>query len=290
MELTNDLMFYRNKILGLAQLTRFDRCLAAAGYTLVGAYLNDGRNQIASAPVVLSASVVAILVAFSYSMNDYQDILVDSIGKAWRPIPAGLISPASASVAVAILAVAAITLSLLLGWIIVLLTILCLALSAAYSFRLKETVLLGNATVAFLNGTIPIYGGLASGKVTLVVWLASSLTFFFVLPQEILFTIEDHDMDRLAGLSTTATRLGVGRALKLYAAFCIIFTIVALAPWVFALVSNQYLYAIVFCSIIPIISLAGLLSLKATDNTIRVASRITRWVRGISVISIVSLR
>ena len=45
-------------------------------------------------------------------------------------------------------------------------------LAAAYSFWLKNTLLLGNVAMAVLVASIPVYGAMAAGRVTLAVLAA----------------------------------------------------------------------------------------------------------------------
>jgi geranylgeranylglycerol-phosphate geranylgeranyltransferase len=274
----------------LAQLSRLDSSLTAAAYTLVGSYLSVGFARLLTLPAIHMALVVALMVAFSFAFNDYIDVAVDRLGKPDRPIPSGRISRRAAGIVAIILAVAAVVITVPRGLWLVALVLGTLSLSALYSAVLKNTILLGNSTVAFLDATIVIYGGLAVGKLTSAVWIASLLTFLYVFAQEVLYAVEDEEGDRKAGLHTIANRLGVVGALRLFQALACIFMMAALLPWLLGLVPARYLCAVVPCTILPVLSIVILLGLRITASTMRLAVYGTWWVWFSSLLPIILLR
>jgi geranylgeranylglycerol-phosphate geranylgeranyltransferase len=281
---------FKSRINCIAELIRIDNCLTASAYTLVGVYLSTGFVDLFTTRVVRTVLLVGLMVAFSCVVNDYKDVLPDSFGKPDRPIPSGRISRRTAGILALALASTSLGIATTLGPQLLALSLSCIILSAAYSYKLKETLLLGNATVAFLEGTIPFYGGLAAGRLTPAVWAASLLTFLYTFAQEILYTVEDEKGDRCAGLRTTATRLGMTDTVRLFQVCAIIFVAAALAPWVLGLAPDRYLYAIVPCSILPILRVMFLLGLKPTDRTIHLAVYGTWYVWFSSLLPIVLLR
>jgi geranylgeranylglycerol-phosphate geranylgeranyltransferase len=281
---------YRIKAGAIAKLIRIDNCIIAAAYSILGSYLSNGLIAFTQPSVFGTAILVSLLVAFSCIINDYYDVLTDSYGKPDRPIPSGTITGRMAIRLAVLIVLAVVLFSITLGNQILILAMGCLVLGFAYSYRLKATVLIGNGTIALLNAVVPVFGGLASGIISEPVWMASGLTFFYVLAQEVLFTIEDETADKKAGLLTTATQLGKSAALSLYKALMLIFIIVALSIWGFGFAPNQYLYAIVPCTIIPVSITLVLLHENKAKNNINVAAHIIEYVWYSSIIPIILLR
>jgi geranylgeranylglycerol-phosphate geranylgeranyltransferase len=156
-------------------------------------------------------------------------------------------------------------------------------LGIGYSYFLKDTVLLGNGIVGFLSGITVAFGGLAAGSLTQSVGIAALLVFLFVFIREILKTIADQKSDALSGVCTVATRLGTEAALRIFQTFVIVFIVTAVMPWFLHLVPDRYLCAVVLGFILPTVGLVILLTLKFTDNTVRLVLRATKllWFSGL---------
>ena len=279
-----------DRITGLAQIIRVEDSLQAGLYTLLGAYLASDATRALSAPVLRAALVVALIVAFGFVINDYQDVAVDMLNRPMRPIPSGRVSRRAAGALLVALAISALGLAWTLGLQLLLLALLTVILSAAYSLYLKNTLLLGNAAVALLDATIVLYGGLAAGNLTTAVWVVSVLTFLYIVAHEILHAVEDHAGDALAGLHTTVTRLGITAALRLFRIVALAFVVAALVPWFLGVASDWYLYAALLCSILPVVGVVVLLSRRVTDRTIRLSGRVMKWVWLSSLIPVVLLK
>jgi geranylgeranylglycerol-phosphate geranylgeranyltransferase len=274
----------------LLELVRFDRTAAAASYTLLGAYLVAEPAQLFSSPVLRAMLVVGFVVAFGFAINDYCDIEVDLRGRPHRPIPSGRISRPVAFVVAWGLAGGALAVAATLGQGLVLFTVGTLLLSTAYSYRLKSTLLLGNAAMAVLVAAIPVFGALAAGQVTGVVLATASMMFPFVFAQEVLYNVEDEQQDRDAGLRTTATQLGRSRALLVFKMLAATFVVFAILPWVRGIGSDAYLYAILPCSVAPTLAVIVLLSLCETEPAIRWSANATRLVWLSSVLPLILLK
>ena len=271
-------------------LVRLDRTLAATLYALLGAYLVAGAGALAGSAVVRATVVVGLVVAFGFALNDYCDVRVDSIGRPHRPIPSGRISRRAAGRLACVLAATALAIASTLGSRMAAIAAATLLLGAAYSFRLKDTLLLGNGAMALLVSTIPIFGAFAAGTLTPGVLAAASMTFPYIFAQEVLYNVEDERADRQAGLRTTATRLGVARALRLFRVLAGIFIVLAIFPWVLGIARDGYLYAVLFCSVVPTLAVIGWLTLRGTEEAISLAVNVTRLTWLPSFIPLVLLR
>jgi geranylgeranylglycerol-phosphate geranylgeranyltransferase len=276
----------------LMQLMRFDRPLCAAALTLLGAWLAapPATSAMWSAPVLLAACVVGLITAFGFVINDCCDLAVDTLGKPGRPLPSGRISRATATRFAWALAGAGLLLALLLGRSATLFALGAIALSAAYSYRLKSTLLIGNATVAVLVAMVIVFGAVMAGGATPAAWLAAAMTLCYVTAQEVLFNLEDEAQDRAAGLRTTATRLGTAGTARLLRGLLLVFIAVALLPVVARVAHGAYLPTLVVLTLAPV--LAMLLVLRAPLGAVAVAraARLSRLVWVTSFVPLALLR
>ncbi len=224
----------------------------AAAYTFLGAYLSVGARFTLTPLTALAAMIVAVVVAFGFVINDYADADIDRLTKPERPIPSGAVSRPQAAALARLLVVLTAVLILFTPIALQAITILNLALTAAYALALKRTVLIGNATVALLNASILVFGGLAAGGVSAVVWAVAGMSFLYTLAQEVLYTVDDVDGDARAGIVTTAVYFGVEPALRLFRVLIGLALLCAAAPAVVAGVTPLYLAALLVCVALPV--------------------------------------
>ena len=260
------------------RLMRFERPLAAASFTFLGAWLVAPVDALWSLPVLTAAACVGCTTAFGFVINDVCDLEVDTIGKPDRPLPAGRVSPRAALALAGMLAAAGLVLGLALGGVPALFALGAVAFSAAYSYRLKRTFLLGNMTVALLVAAVPVFGALVARGATPAVWMAAAITFSYIVAQEALFTLRDERGDRAAGLRTTATILGPARTARLVRALLVVFACVALAPWVAGRASASYAAVLAAVSLAPAAWLWWWLRAPARPELVSRAVRLSRLV------------
>jgi geranylgeranylglycerol-phosphate geranylgeranyltransferase len=156
-------------------------------------------------------------------------------------------------------------------------------LSGAYSWWLKETLLLGNIAVGVLVASALLFGGLAARNLTPALIAAAAMALVFVIAQEVLFNLEDEAGDRAAGVRTTATRLGPTRTLTMHRTFALGTIGVSLAPVALGMASRSYLYCVVSCIMLPTFVLLRMLAGTPNAATLERAGWLTRfiWVSGI---------
>jgi geranylgeranylglycerol-phosphate geranylgeranyltransferase len=158
-------------------------------------------------PVILAAVTVLFITASTNAWNDYVDIKIDKINKPGRPLPAGLISPRGALT----FSITGSTLSLVTASFInqpaFLIALGSNILLYLYSWKLKCTILWGNAAVATIIGLCFIFGGVAAGNVQPTLMLAVTV-FFAILAREILKTMADYRGDMQHNCNTIATVWG----------------------------------------------------------------------------------
>jgi 4-hydroxybenzoate polyprenyltransferase len=267
----------RYRVASLAQITRYTNSIYAAAYTLVGAFLSGGAVALWAPTSWGAAAVVGLVVAYGFVINDYVDVTVDSYSKPQRPIPAGRIARSTALWLALALAITALLLASSLGPALGLFALGTTLLATLYSFALKGTVLWGNACMALLIAAIPLYGGLAGGGITPLVWVVAGLMWLFDFSHEILKTTADWEGDGQAGLRTVATALGVQGAVRVFQLVGLLFIGVALLPWLAGLASSAYLLALLPCAVLPTIAVIVILSRSTDDATITLALKIMRY-------------
>jgi geranylgeranylglycerol-phosphate geranylgeranyltransferase len=273
----------------LAQITRPQIAAQAAVYSFLGAYLGTEARSTFSSATAIAALLVGIVVAFGFVINDYADAELDRLTKPERPIPSGSVGRAEAgaiALTLAGLALALATFAPARLWPIVALN---LALTTAYSLALKNTVLIGNMTMAFLNCSIIAFGALAAGESTLLTWLVVAMIFVYTLAQEVLYTVADRRGDALAGLRTTAIYFGAGPALWLFRGLIAAFGLAALLPWWAGLASPLYLAALLLCTLLPIGLRIIPLTFRQDDGAILSACETVKWVRLSSLVPLILL-
>jgi geranylgeranylglycerol-phosphate geranylgeranyltransferase len=236
----------------MARLMRVEKPLCATAFVFLGAWLGGAPVAALAAPRMgLAAACIFFITAFGFVINDCCDWAVDTIGKPGRPLPSRQVSLRAARVYALALAAAGVACGLLLGGLPTLVAFAATALSAAYSYRLKSTLLLGNASVALLVSAVLVFGALVAGTTTPAVWQAAGITFCYIVAQEALFTLDDEEEDRAAGLHTTATVLGTESAGRLVRALLLLFIAVAPLPWARGQAGAAYIVALAALSLAP---------------------------------------
>jgi decaprenyl-phosphate phosphoribosyltransferase len=127
---------------------------------------------------VLAFVTFCLVASGTYFLNDTLDLAADRLHprKCLRPVAAGVVSVALARLVGSVLALAALSLSLLLGWRLTVVIGVYLAVQAAYTLWLKHQPILDLAAVASGFVLRAIAGGVAVG-VPISEWFLIVATF-----------------------------------------------------------------------------------------------------------------
>src|SRR5271157_2050609 len=128
-----------------------------AGIAAIVAYLIATGTLVPA--VLLLFVAVALITAAGNVINDYYDAEIDAVNRAGRPIPAGLVSLRAASWYAAVLFLAGIIASCFTNPLCVGIAVFNSLLLVAYAARLKSLPLIGNIAVAYLTGSMFLFGG-----------------------------------------------------------------------------------------------------------------------------------
>ena len=169
-------------------------------------------------PVVMAAITVLFITVSTNAWNDYLDIEIDKVNKPGRPLPSGQISPRGALVFSFVGSALSLVVALFISQPAFLIALGSNILLYVYSWRLKCTVLWGNAAVSAIIALAFIFGGVAAGSILPVLPLAVT-AFLAIMGREILKTMADYRGDLQKNCRTIATAWGLKTARTYAVAF-----------------------------------------------------------------------
>lgn len=235
------------------RLVRWENCVAVGLTTLVGAHL---EGDVVAHRAAVAVAAVASLHAAGTAFNDRCDITVDRISRPERPLPSGRLSVATADRLATALVVLGLGLSAILGPVALAVAVVVAIASAAYALRLKDSVLVGNLTVAMLSAATVPFGAaaMAPGEGVPGAALRGGLLIFgYMVAYEVLKCLQDVESDAAAGIRTIATSWGPGAARATATTALVAFGAVATWPLVIGDGRGAYGIAIV----LPLTCVAG---------------------------------
>ncbi|SEE31615.1 geranylgeranylglycerol-phosphate geranylgeranyltransferase [Streptomyces sp. 2231.1] len=214
-----------NRLAAACRITRPITCLLAALSAACGGSLAGHPAAAGWGRDALSMVSMAGVMGVANAVNDIADLPADRIGKPWRPIASGQLGVRTAWSVVLALALLTMTTAAALGPTQTLFAGALLLLDLAYSYRLKDTVLVGNLVVGVVCGGTLLFGASVTGGLTLRPCVAAGTVLLFVLGYEIVKTLQDSAADGEAGFRTLATvfrpEVSVGAYATVAAALCL---------------------------------------------------------------------
>ena len=217
---------------GLLALTRPVNAVAAGLGAPVGYLIATGTITPA---VLFLVAGAGLITAAGNAINDWYDAGIDRINRPDRPIPSGRVTPRGAFVLAVFLFLAGILACIPAGPLCLAIVLVNSLLLLLYAARLKKVPLAGNLLVAYLSGSLFLFGGALAGTAgagrTLPLVL---ITFLAMMAREILKGSEDLEGDRAFGAVTLPALIGVRRA-SLLALSCasgaVLVSLLPAIPW-----------------------------------------------------------
>ena len=163
-------------------------------------------------------SAAALVGGGSNVVNDIYDIEIDQTNRPDRPLASGRVGKRSAWILWGAVSVLGVALGFWASAIHGVIALLSVVLLWAYSAFVKQTVLLGNLTVAVVVTLGVVYGGLALGPPTEALWAGCVLAFWILFAREIAKDVQDVEGDRDGGAQTLPVRWGSRKSLRLVVA------------------------------------------------------------------------
>lgn len=201
--------------------------------------------------VLLAAFVTLLVTASSNAWNDYLDIEIDKVNQPDRVLPSGELTPSNAVWFAIITALTSVVVSAFINLPLFLITIGANGLLTFYSWRLKSTVLIGNATVALISAASVVVGGVAAGNVR-PTYVLSLVVFATIMAREILKTMADYEGDLKEQVRTVATVWGKRAAGIIFQLVGALIVIVLLLPYFFGRYNPIYV-VIVAVGVYPVL-------------------------------------
>lgn len=202
-------------VLDVVRLIRVLSSLAGGITVVLGLRLAGGEIAANASPLTAVGGAIAAAVGLANVVNDIWDVRVDAVNKSDRPLPSGRVSVSAAGVIAVVLATTALVLAARVSAATATWMALLLAVAVGYSLLLKDTVVVGNVVVALCASTPVLFGAMVVDAFPAPVWVGAGLVFLFMLTNETLKTISDHQADGSSGLRTVATVQGVRASVTL---------------------------------------------------------------------------
>ena len=258
-EAPSNAMSWGTRAVAHVRLTRPGNVIGGGILAAVGAFVAAG--PVVTIPIISAVAATALGTAAGNAINDYFDREIDAINRPDRPIPAGLVAPATAKWFSAVALAIAIGLTLVvLPTAAIAIAVINLFLLTAYTTVFKGTPGLGNGVVAFLVASAIWFGAAAGGDllVTLEIGILAGVATF---AREVVKDIEDIPGDRAQGLTTLPIAIGSTRAWMFAIATLVIGA--ALSPLPYLQETFGWWY---FVGLIPAIAIMGYGTLIGRDR------------------------
>ncbi|HVP93589.1 MAG TPA: geranylgeranylglycerol-phosphate geranylgeranyltransferase [Methanoregulaceae archaeon] len=201
-----------------------------AGLAAVLAYLLATGTLVPG--VILPFIIVILITGAGNTINDYFDLPIDRINRPGRPLPSGQISARQALWFSIFLFTAGIVISLFTTPICIFFAVVNSVLLVIYAARLKKTPFAGNIVVAYLSGSIFLFGGGFAGFLGLVNNIVIALiTFLAMVAREIMKDAEDVPGDVVKGAKTLPIICGIQIATRVAVAFSLGAVVISFYPY-----------------------------------------------------------
>ncbi len=224
----------------------------SGGGVLLGSLVAVGSLGLPWALALQAAAIAFLFTGAGNALNDYYDREADAVNHPERPLPAGQASPRGALLLAMTLFAPTLPWSLLLGWELLLLVTVNLALMTAYELLVKREGFPGNLLISWLVASLFLFGGLAvydgEADALLRVVLLALLAFLATLGREVIKDIQDVGGD--VGRRTLPMILGPARA-GWVAAFALLLAVALSAlPLLLRVLSVWYLVPVLLADAI----------------------------------------
>lgn len=244
------------KIKYYLELIRVKNCLTASFGTIIGGLIASNFNFGLIGYILLASLIVFLVCGFGNALNDIQDIEIDKINKPNRPLPSNKISLKSATIFSYLLMISGIIISLfnMICFAIALINSIVLYL---YAKKYKRNKIIGNLIVAYLTGSIFIFGGASVGNVeiTLILFLCA---LFATWSREIIKDYEDLDGDKSEGVISLPIKYGKN-SIFVAIGFLLCSILLSPLPYILGMFGAPYLMAIMICNVLFILAVLKLL-------------------------------
>ena len=214
---------------GFLKIIRPANAVMAGVATIIAYFIATGTLVPAA---LLLLVVVVLITAAGNVINDYFDAEIDAVNRADRPIPSGQVSRTAALWYAVVLFSAGIAFSLFTNVLCAEIAFFNSLLLVLYAARFKSMPVVGNVVVAYLAGSMFLFGGAFAGLAGLIYLTPLAvMTFLAMMARELLKDAEDVDGDMVGGASTLPIRIGVKKTAYCAFAFTLLSAVASIVPF-----------------------------------------------------------
>jgi geranylgeranylglycerol-phosphate geranylgeranyltransferase len=201
-----------------------------AGLAAVLGYL-IATGTVVTGAILLLLPIVAFITAAGNVLNDYYDAEIDAVNRPNRPIPSGRVSRESARKYAIALFIIGNALCLFTNYLCLLIAVANSLILVWYAWHLKKAPGGGNFAVAYLTGSIFLFGGAFVGLDGLVRnFTVFAITLLATMSRELWKAAEDVEGDLIGGALTIPVQLGIRTTAWLAFGFALAAVVVSLLP------------------------------------------------------------
>lgn len=241
-----------------------------------------------------------------YLLNDLYDVQCDAVNKPGKNFFAQVLKPSTGKIIYVVFNIIALVLAFVIGINVILFVLFMAILQWLYSAYLKNSVLIGNITVAFSQASVfllvylwAFYNNslIVSFNSSIVESHQSNLLFFFTgfafltgLIREIVKDVEDKKGDVVQGYTTIATEYSINNIillLKILSALLLLAVIGLSFYFLYHLNSSNVLNYFYLFIMIPITA-RMLVFLTKTDDPF-IWKKLSQWIKVIMLAGVVSI-
>jgi geranylgeranylglycerol-phosphate geranylgeranyltransferase len=256
-------------MLSYLEVLRIPNALMSVLTVIVSAILIGFYNPLQ----ILIASIAVFLISSGgMVINDYFDYEADRINRPKRALPSGKINRKNALIYSLILFLIGNVFVLFLNFQMLAIALLNTFLLIIYSWKLKKIILLGNFTVSYASASIFLFASLLSNFITATVLILFLMVFSSTVGREITKAIEDMEGDKKIKAMTLPIATGKNFAAWVASFFIIFAVLFSPLPYIFHLLSINYLYLVTVADIIFLYScFAIFISPKKSQKMMKIA-------------------
>lgn len=193
--------------------------------------------------IILAGTSGVLACASGNIINDIFDNDIDVINKPQRMLPSGKISIKEAWLLYFVLNIAAVLLSVYINFSALLIVISTVIMLFLYSYRLKNVILAGNITIAFLTGLTFIYGGVAVNSIKEAI-IPAVFAFLINFIREIVKDMEDIEGDYKYNIVTFPKKFGNLKSIGIIFILACLLFIATFVPFVLRIYRIEYFISV----------------------------------------------
>ncbi len=198
---------FNDRVMGLLKLTRIEHSIMLVLAVIAAELETVGLGGLPQFGIIALSIITPIFLSMaSFAINDYFDVETDRANRRFdRPLVSGAVSKKAALYTAGASFIIGVAASFPINFYAFMLAIMFGVMAFLYSYRLKDTLLLGNVYIALSMVVAFIYGDLVvSGYIAQSIIIISIIIFLSGLAREIHGMIRDYDGDakvrRMRGL------------------------------------------------------------------------------------------